>query len=347
LTTAYCYDPLFLEHDLPGHPESRVRLERVLRTLTDEGLLARMTPIQPRPAAFDLLTRIHQEPYLAALKHLAARGGGQIDADTYVGSRSYDVAVLAAGGVIELVRAVLSGRTRNGIALVRPPGHHATSESGMGFCLINNIAAAAQAALDGEGSAVPALKRVMIVDWDVHHGNGTQDIFYDSSQVLFFSTHQYPYYPGSGHWREIGDGAGRGYTVNVPLPAGVGDTGFARIYDEVLTPTAERFQPELILVSAGYDAHWDDPLAGLRLSLDGFWHLAKAVVALADKLCQGRLVVTLEGGYNLAVLSHGVADTCRVLLGDNAPGPDPLGPSAWPKHPIDDVLRAVRQIHGL
>ena len=183
----------------------------------------------------------------------------------------------------------------------------------MGFCLFNNVAVAALAALDESG-----LGRVLIVDWDVHHGNGTQDTFYDSPQVLFFSTHQYPYYPGTGDWRETGAGAGQGYTVNVPLPAGVGDAGFARIYDEVLTPVAERFRPELILVSAGYDAHWDDPLAGLRLSLAGYWRLAKTVVALADRLCGGRLVVTLEGGYNLEVLSRGVADTCRALLGDVA-----------------------------
>ena len=188
---------------------------------------------------------------------------------------------------------------------------------------------------------------MLIVDWDVHHGNGTQDIFYDSPQVLFFSTHQYPYYPGTGDWREIGAGAGTGYTVNVPLPAGVGDEGFARVYGEVLTPLAERFQPELILVSAGYDAHWEDPLAGLHLSLGGYWRLAQTVVALAERLCGGRLVVTLEGGYNLEVLSRGVADTCRALLGDAAPGPDPLGASPTPERDVADVLRVVREVHRL
>jgi len=342
LSTAYCYDPLFLEHDLPGHPEHRARLERVMRTLADAGLLARMAFVVPQPVGIELLGQVHRKPYIEDLKHFAATGGGHIDADTYVRPRSYDAALLAAGGVVELVRAVLAGRARNGIALVRPPGHHATRERGMGFCLLNNVAVAAQAALTDGG-----LSRVLIVDWDVHHGNGTQDIFHGSPQVLFFSTHQYPYYPGSGNLREVGEGAGKGYTVNVPLPAGVGDQGFARIYREVLTPVAERFQPELILVSAGYDAHWDDPLAGLRLSLAGYWVLAQTVVALAERLCGGRLVVTLEGGYNLEVLSRGVADTCRALLSDAAPGADPLGASPWPERPSEDVVRGARLIHDI
>jgi acetoin utilization deacetylase AcuC-like enzyme len=342
VTTAYCYDPLFLEHDLSGHPESRARLERIMEILGDEGLLDRMTLVPPRPVDPGLLTRVHEEPYVALVQRVAGRGGGFLDADTYVAPRSYDAALLAAGGAADLVRAVLSGQARNGIALVRPPGHHATRQRGMGFCLFNNVAVAARAALDEA-----AVERVLIVDWDVHHGNGTQDIFYDSPQVLFFSTHQYPYYPGSGDWRERGAGEGIGYTVNVPLPTGVGDQGFARIYAEILTPLAERFQPELILVSAGYDAHWQDPLASLHLSLAGYWQMARAVVELADRLCDGRLVVTLEGGYNLEVLAAGVADTCRALLGDPASGPDPLGLCSWPERPVADLVQAVRRFHGL
>jgi acetoin utilization deacetylase AcuC-like enzyme len=273
---------------------------------------------------------------------MAGRGGGFLDADTYLGARSYDAALLAAGGVVELVRAVVSGRASNGFALVRPPGHHSTPARGMGFCLFNNIAVAARAALDELN-----LTRVLIVDWDVHHGNGTQEIFYGLPQVFFFSTHQYPHYPGTGAWGETGAGAGLGYTANVPLPAGVGDAGFRRIFAEVLEPLAGRFRPELILVSAGYDAHWNDPLAGLCLSLDGYWEMARSVVALAGRLCGGRLVVTLEGGYDLDVLACGAANTCRALLGDSAPGADPLGPSPWPERPVDDVLRFVKRIHRL
>jgi acetoin utilization deacetylase AcuC-like enzyme len=342
VTTAYCYDPLYLEHDLPGHPESRGRLEQVMALLAEAGLQTRMTPVLPLPVELSLLEKVHLPAYVAAVREISARGGGFLDADTYLGPRSYDAALLAAGGVVELVREVVSGRVSNGFALVRPPGHHAMSGRGMGFCLFNNIAVGARAALDELG-----LARVLIVDWDVHHGNGTQEIFYDSPQVYFFSTHQYPHYPGTGRWDETGAGPGRGYTANVPLPAGVGQAGFGRVFAEILDPLAERFRPELILVSAGYDAHWSDPLAGLYLSLQGYWEMARSVVALADRLCGGRLVVTLEGGYDLDVLACGVANTCRALLGDLTPEPDPLGPSPWPERRIDDVLQAVKGVHGL
>jgi acetoin utilization deacetylase AcuC-like enzyme len=342
VSTGYCYDPLYLEHDLPGHPEGRARLERVMASLAAEGLAERMMPVRPLPVDLSLLEKVHAPAYVARVRQIAGRGGGFLDADTYLGPRSFDAALLAAGGAVELVRAVVSGRASSGIALVRPPGHHATPARGMGFCLFNNIAVGARAALDEFG-----LGRVLIVDWDVHHGNGTQEVFYDSPHVFFFSTHQYPHYPGTGGWNETGAGEGRGFTANVPLPAGVGDAGFRRIFAEILDPLAERFRPELILVSAGYDAHWNDPLAGLRLSLQGYWEMARSVVALADRLCGGRLVVTLEGGYDLDVLACGVADTCRALLGDVTPGPDPLGPWAGPERPVEDVLRSVKQVHRL
>jgi acetoin utilization deacetylase AcuC-like enzyme len=342
VTTAFCYDPLYLEHDLPGHPEGRARLERVTATLAATGLLARMASVPPRPVEMSLLETVHSPEYVAMVRRLAERGGGFLDADTYLGARSYDAALLAVGGVVELVRAVIAGRATNGIALVRPPGHHATASRGMGFCLLNNVAVAGRAALDQ-----PGIARVLIVDWDVHHGNGTQEIFYDSPQVFFFSTHQYPHYPGSGSRNETGAGPGSGYTANVPLPAGVGDAGFRRIYAEILEPLVERFRPELILISAGFDAHWNDPLAGLRLSLAGYWEMARSVVALAGRLCDGKLVVTLEGGYDLDVLAAGVANTCHALLGDPLPEPDPLGPSPWPERPVDDVLQAVKRVHGI
>ncbi len=330
MTTAYGYDPLFLEHDLPGHPEGRGRLESVMAELASSGVLARMTPVPAQPVDAELLARVHAPAHIALVRRIAAGGGGYLDPDTYVRPASYDAALMAAGSVAELVRAVLAGQATNAMALVRPPGHHATYKRGMGFCLFNNIAVGAQAALDEFG-----LDRVLIADWDVHHGNGTQDIFYHTPHVLFFSTHQYPYYPGTGGRAERGEGKGRGFTVNVPLPAGVGDEGFRRIYAETLTPLAEKFNPQLILVSAGYDGHWDDPLAGLRLSLGGYWHLATTLVALADRFCDGRIVVVLEGGYNLTVLSHGVADTCRALLHDPASGPDPLGPSPRPEREME------------
>lgn len=340
--TAYTCDPLFDEHHLPGHPENRARLARIMAELARAGLLNRMTLIPPRPAGFDRLARVHDAAYVRELAEFAQGGGGHLDADTYVGPRSFAAAELAAGGAVELARAVMAGRATNGIALVRPPGHHAVRQGGMGFCLLNNVAVAAQAILDETG-----VKRILIVDWDVHHGNGTQDIFYGTAEVLFFSTHQYPYYPGTGGVQEVGTGAGRGYTVNVPLPAGVGDAGFAHAYEAILTPLAEHFRPELILISAGFDAHWDDPLAGLRLSLAGYWSLAQTILGLADRLCAGRVVAVLEGGYNLTVLASGVADLCRALLGDPTPGPDPLGASPQPERSAADVVRAVCQTHGL
>jgi acetoin utilization deacetylase AcuC-like enzyme len=188
---------------------------------------------------------------------------------------------------------------------------------------------------------------VLIFDWDVHHGNGTQEILYESPNVLFVSTHQSPLYPGTGDWREAGGGAGAGYTVNLPLPTGVGDAGFARLLNEIILPIAERFEPQLVLVSAGYDAHWRDPLAGLHLSLGGYWRLAKGLVELADRLCRGRILVFLEGGYDLQVLALGVADTCRALLGDATPGEDPIGTSPWPEPSLDRLIAAMQKAHGL
>ncbi len=274
--TGVVYDPLFLEHYDPGASgERRAAGEHRWPACERAGLWERMTPVTPQPVDLDLLGRVHDRAYIDQVAAISRRGGGYLDSDTYLVGATYDAARLAAGGAAELVRAVLRGQLDNGIALLRPPGHHATRGRGMGFCIFNNIAVAAQAALDEFG-----LRRILIFDWDVHHGNGTQDIFYDSPEVLFVSTHQYPHYPGTGDWRESGAAAGAGYTVNMPLPPGVGDEGFQRLFDEVWTPVAERFAPELILVSAGYDAHWRDPLAGLHLSLAGYWQLATGLVEL-------------------------------------------------------------------
>jgi acetoin utilization deacetylase AcuC-like enzyme len=338
--TGLVYDSLFLEHSIPGHPENAARLEAIVNELQSAGLWARMTRVTAQPVDLDLLSRVHEPAYIARVAAISARGGGFLDSDTYLVGASYDAARLAAGGAAELTRSVLRGQLRNGIALVRPPGHHAERRRGMGFCLFNNIAVAAQAALDEI-----ALERVLIFDWDVHHGNGTQDIFYGSPHVMFMSTHQYPHYPGTGDWREAGAGEGTGYTVNLPLPVGVGDDGFARLFGEIVAPLAERFAPQLILVSAGYDAHWRDPLAGLHLSLRGYWQMAKGLLALAERLCGGRLVVVLEGGYDLEVLALGVADTCRALLGDDAPGPDTIGPTGWPEPSLDKLTNAIRSRH--
>jgi acetoin utilization deacetylase AcuC-like enzyme len=340
--TGLVFDPLFLEHSIPGHPENAARLEAAVSELKASGLWDRMAAVTAKPVDLELLARVHDRSYIDRAAAICARGGGWLDPDTYLVGCTYDAARLAAGGAAELTRAVLRGKLRNGFALVRPPGHHAERARGMGFCIFNNIAVAAQVALNEFG-----LERVLIFDWDVHHGNGTQDIFYGSPHVLFMSAHQYPHYPGTGDWREVGAGEGAGYTVNLPLPVGIGDAGFARLLDEVVTPIAERFAPQLVLVSAGYDAHWRDPLAGLHLSLRGYWQLAKGLVALAEQLCGGRIVVALEGGYDLEVLSLGVADTCRALLGDAEPGPDTIGESEWPEASLERLLAGVRKTQRL
>jgi acetoin utilization deacetylase AcuC-like enzyme len=348
MATGYVYDPIYLEHDLRGHPENQERLKTILRVLEQYEMLERLTPISPVPISLERLERCHTRPYIEHVQQVAQRGGGHLDMDTYVRPASYDAALMAAGGLIEATRAVLDGEVDNAFALVRPPGHHALESRGMGFCLFNNVALAARYALT-EG----ALDRVLIMDFDVHHGNGTQDEFETDPAVMLISTHQYPHYPGTGYFDETGVGEGEGSIVNVPLAGGVGDEGFARLFDEVIEPAAWRFQPELILVSAGYDAHWDDPLAYMQLSIGGYAAIAQALKDLAGELCDGQLVFTLEGGYHLEALAYSILNTFAVLLGDEArPGGawqlvDPLGPSPRSERSVDDIVARVRHVHGL
>jgi acetoin utilization deacetylase AcuC-like enzyme len=247
------------------------------------------------------------------------------------------------GGVLRGVDAVMTGEVNHAFALVRPPGHHATPDEAMGFCLFNNVAIAAKYALGKYN-----LKRVLIVDFDVHHGNGTEEIFYTDPKVLYFSTHQYPHYPGTGAIGDDGAGEGKGANVNVPLPAFCGDREYKRAYEEILVPVARRFQPQLILVSAGYDNHWADQLSAMQLTVDGFAEIVAIVKRLADELCQGRLLFSLEGGYNLEALSQSVKATFEVLLGIPR-GADPLGKPRGGTTPptIDPILQKVKATHGL
>jgi acetoin utilization deacetylase AcuC-like enzyme len=236
----------------------------------------------------------------------------------------------------------MTGQARNGFALVRPPGHHALTFHGMGFCLLANISIAARWAQRKHGA-----ERVMIVDYDVHHGNGTQDIFYSDSNVLFFSTHQFPYYPGSGAADEMGDEFGYGATINVPFPPGVGDAGYLDAFRRVLAPAARRFKPDVILISAGYDAHWLDPLASMHLSVTGYWKLVNELLALADELCRSKIVFALEGGYHLQVLAHSVLSTFRALTGDKRGPSDPFGPAPGEERNVSALLERVRNLHHL
>jgi acetoin utilization deacetylase AcuC-like enzyme len=343
MPTGYVYDPLYLEHDLAGHPENKRRLITTLQVLTERGMLERLVHIPAQPVSPERLTRVHSPGYVGQVQRVAERGGGHLDPDTYVRPRSYEAALMSAGGLVEATRAVLDGEVGNAFALVRPPGHHALTSRGMGFCLFNNVAIAARYALAERG-----LDRVLIVDFDVHHGNGTQDEFAADPAVMYASTHQYPHYPGTGHWRETGQGDGEGGLVNVPLAWNVGDEGFRRIFDEVIGPAAWRFQPQLLLVSAGYDAHWDDPLAALTLSIGGYANIARQLKTLSEELCEGRLVFTLEGGYHLQALAYSILNTFAVLLGDDTwELVDPLGPSPRAEQDISDLLATIKQVHGL
>ncbi len=351
---AVCYvrDPAFLNHTLPRHPESRERLEAVAQLLDAERAWDGLERLPARAASRAELCAAHAPDYVDRLQRLSAAGGGMLTPDTYVTPASFEAASLAAGACAAAARAVLEGADGHGrpveraIALVRPPGHHAFAGSGGGFCLFNNAAFAVKAALGDVPGHPAAVERVAIVDWDVHHGNGTQDIFYADPRVLYLSTHQSPLYPYTGRVDETGSGAGRGATINVPLPAGTGDAGYACVFDEIVAPAARRFQPQLIVVSAGYDAHWRDPLAGMALSLAGYARLAEAVCALSDELCAGRVAVILEGGYDLDVLSYGVLNTLRALRGEGA-AVDPIGPFPGRETPVDQAIHQVKRAHGL
>lgn len=339
--TAYVYHPVYLEHNLPSHPENARRLKRTLEVLEDEGMLGHLKSLDPRQVTGEELQRVHGPGYIERVRRTARAGWGRLDPDTYVSSGSFDAALMAAGGVVRAAEAVLAGEIANAFALVRPPGHHATATRGMGFCLFNNVAVAARAAL-----ATEVVERVFIADFDVHHGNGTQEAFDDDPAVLYFSAHQYPYYPGTGAEDHTGRDAGEGTVLNVPLPANVGDEGYAQVFTELVWPLAQRFRPGLILVSAGYDAHWDDPLAGMSLSLTGYARLARELVRMADRLCDGRIVFTLEGGYELDVLAYGVLNAFYAMLGKGTIA-DPLGPSPRPERAVDTLIARLREIHRL
>lgn len=308
MTTLLLTHPLFLEHRPgPRHPESPARLERTLALLRDqpiEGALFR----EPREATAEEILAAHTP----GLRRAIASHDGEdamIDLDTVMSPKSYRAAVLAAGAAVGAVEAVMRGEAENAFALVRPPGHHAEPDRAMGFCLFNNAAIAAHA-----GRRLGA-ERVLVLDWDVHHGNGTQACFWNRRDVLYQSLHQYPFYPGTGAPEEIGSGEGEGFTVNCALPGGRTDADLGAICESLLLPIADAFAPELIIVSAGFDAHEDDPLGGMRVTERGFAAMGSAVKALADARCGGKLVLLLEGGYSLGGLSRSVHACIEVLRG--------------------------------
>jgi acetoin utilization deacetylase AcuC-like enzyme len=297
----------FAEHTTPpGHPESPERAE-VMDAVAADWRERGGSTAEPRPATRDELARVHLPSYLDALERVRGRPA-RLDPDTYTSPETLDVAALAAGAAIEATRHALKG-AGPAVALVRPPGHHAEAHRAMGFCFYNSAAVAAADARANGAS------RVAVVDIDVHHGNGTQAMFYSDPAVLYVSTHQYPFYPGTGAAGEIGEGAGRGYTVNVPLEAGATDADYQLVYDQIVVPVVASFAPDVLIVSAGYDAHQHDPLAGMRVSTDGYTAIVRMLREVADRACRGRIAMVTEGGYDLRALGACLAATIRVLSG--------------------------------
>ena len=337
------YDPVYLEHDTGPHCEVAPRLIRTMEHLSETGLMKQLTQIPARPATVKEISRVHSEGYINYVESFAERGGGYLDPDTVVSKGSYKAALFAAGGLMNAVDAVIDGKVEHAFALVRPPGHHALRLEAMGFCLFNNVAVAARHLLASRG-----LKRVMIIDFDVHHGNGTQDEFYRDREVLYLSTHEYPFYPGSGATTEIGEGAGSGFTVNIPLPSSCRDEEYLQAFEEIVTPVAKRFRPQFILVSAGYDAHWADSISMMQVSTTGFAKMSRIIKGLADELCGGRLAFVLEGGYHVEALATSVRATFDILRGVTDIV-DPLGQpeSTWRVPDIEERLKEIKQIHRL
>lgn len=341
MTTAILTDSRFAAHTYPGHVERAERLQAIEQALNASELRNDLLAIAPRAARANELTAVHDAAYLQKLERFGAHGGGSLDPDTYMTAASWEAALFAAGSAARAVEAVLGGECQNAFSLARPPGHHATPKQAMGFCLIDNIAVAARVALDAFG-----LERVAIVDYDVHHGNGTQDIFYAEPRVFFCSTHAWPYYPGTGSINEVGNAAGTGATLNVPLGPGSGDKGYTQVFERVVIPALRRYRPQMIFVSAGYDAHWSDPIGPMVLSVRGYAQLTKMLYDAAAELCDGRLLLVLEGGYNLEALGACVVAAFRVLLGRD-PGEDPLGQITAPEPDVTSVIANLQKRHPL
>jgi acetoin utilization deacetylase AcuC-like enzyme len=322
------HHPSSLQHDTGPHPEQPARITAIERELAARGWLG--YDVRESPAATrELLHAVHPVAYVDAIERFCEAGGGAIDMDTIVSRGSFAAALHAAGGAAAMVDALLGDGPRAGASLHRPPGHHAEAARAMGFCLFNNVAVAARRALDEHG-----VGRVLILDLDVHHGNGTNDIFHATDEVLFTSIHQSPLYPGTGPTSDTGSGPGEGYTVNLPVPDGSGDDVFCSLVEHVALPLARAYEPGLLLVSAGFDAHADDPLAGCQVSDEGYAAMAGSLRRLADELGVG-LGIVLEGGYELRALARSVAATLAVAAGEDAPVAEGLA-----VHPLAEAARA-------
>lgn len=343
--TGIVKDPVYLQHEMGSfHPESPERLYVIYRMVEKAGSRLNLKEISSREATLEEIATNHDPGYVREIAATAGRPLTRLDPDTSACAYSWEATSKAVGGLFNLVDAVVEGTVRNGFALVRPPGHHAEYKRAMGFCLFNNVALAARHVLNGRG-----MQRVAVVDWDLHHGNGTQNAFYDTDQVLYLSMHQFPHYPGTGRLTEVGKGKGEGLTVNVPLAHGAGNAEYLTVFHTIVAPIIEAYKPELILVSAGFDAHAADPLGGMKLTEDGYELMTQMLMHLAANQCGGKLVLSLEGGYNLEALRNSVE---RVLLCLShydpksepfpvQPSPDGLTSSFWRR--LQEIVSAHRK----
>lgn len=338
--TGIVRDIRYLNHRTPDrHPEHSARLKAIYDMIEGENLMSRLRDVAPRMADPSEIHLIHTPEYLTFLASTAGMEQYAFTGDTLASEGSFEAAMLAAGGTFEAIRKVVSGALRNAFVLVRPPGHHAEKSRAMGFCLLNNVALGA-----GYARKVLGLDRVLIVDWDVHHGNGTQHAFEADPSVLFFSIHQYPHFPHTGMFVETGRAKGEGYTINMPISGGYGDAEYAAILDRVLKPVAKAFGPDLILVSAGFDAHEKDPLGGMRMSSAGFGVLTRVLMEVADDCCEGRLVLVLEGGYQVGVIGDCVRHVLRELTGMTRSVVPPVA-GRTPAKKVDQALQRLKRVH--
>jgi acetoin utilization deacetylase AcuC-like enzyme len=318
--TGIVREDIYLKHDMGMyHPESPERLEVIYELIDDIGESLSLLTVPARKALIEELCLNHDSRYVEKIADTTACESTFLDPDTSACEHSWDAASTAAGGVFSLIDAVVESRIRNGFAFVRPPGHHAERRRAMGFCLFNNVALAAHYALDHH-----KMDRVAIIDWDLHHGNGTQNSFYEDPRVLFISTHQYPHYPGTGGIKEVGHGPGEGFTVNVPMAAGAGDAEYLAVFKMLVEPLLDAFRPELVLVSAGFDAHEQDPLGGMNLTEEGYDILTRIIMRKAMEICSDRLILTLEGGYNVAALKNSIRMILKSLSSYDPNKEEPL-----------------------
>jgi len=314
MTTSLITSPKYKNHLTgPGFPESPERLDAIIDHLESMGIMKELNVIDPIRMDSNLCKLVHDEEYIERVKQACEFGAPIVDTvDNPISKDSYDIALLAAGGIAEAVDSVFVGKSNNSMVLLRPPGHHAEKSMAMGFCLFNNVAIAARYAQQNY-----EVEKVVIIDFDVHHGNGTQHIFEKDPTVMYISSHQYPFYPGTGSSFEAGSGAGRGTTINYPLDPEVGDKELIDIFDNSISDHILKYNPDLIVISSGFDAHWDDPIGGLRVTTEGFYNITKTINKLSQEVCGGKIVSSLEGGYNLKALAESVEAHLIALKGES------------------------------